>query len=828
MSESAIFADPQNSLPRFPRSPAVLLAVPLALGILADRDVFRATSTTWATALLVALAVTAAAHMLGRRRIAAMSLLATFFVLGGARHHQQWSIVAPDDVRLFARTAPRLVRLRGVVDESPWIRRARQGPMQASWAQIDHTVGVLRCREILSDAGPIAVSGRVRFDVDGHVLHVETSDLVEVTGWLSLAAPPSNPGDFDLGETLRRQGVGAIVSADHPEAVRRIEAEPGVGPYVRRTISRLRSDGDALFVQRLSKSNAPVASALLLGDRSGLTDELRSAFAESGMTHVLAISGLNVGILATLVWPLCRLWNARPVTTAAVLGSVAICYAALTDASPPVVRATVILLAMAVAMPWNRGVSAVNALGVAALVVLLWCPTDLFDAGAQLSFLAVAGMVWVGRFTRSRPFVQGPAVPQTLTGALWAKAVSFVRESCLLMGAVWAFTLPIVLARFHILSTSGLFLNLVLMPFVTVVMWLGYLTLLVGLLVPPAAVVFSVPFDHGLSFFLWSVEKAAAVKVGHLDVPPPPAWWLAGHYAILAAMFFAAHRFRISVRLMQGLAAWTAVGLAVGLAPAPSEGLRCTFLAVGHGGAVLLELPDGRTLLYDAGSLQNPQRAERVIETVLWERGRHRLDAVILSHADIDHFNAVPGLLERIPVGRLFVGRSFLDFGQEPVRECCEAAFHRQVPLRLIRQGDRLEVGPDVTVRVLHPPDPWDTHTRPSDNASSLVVVVEYAGRRILLTGDLEKEGTSRLTESEPLDVDVLQAPHHGSLPSNPKSLKDWATPEHVVASGGRNVPREALQKLYGDEARVLTTFDHGATTFEIDPDGTMRVTTMR
>ena len=809
------------------RQPAVIVATALALGIFGDQFLTEVGPSLWLSIAGLLLIGSIAALGLQKSRAAGVLLVTAFLVIGAARH-RLFVAVAENDIQHFARVTPRLVRLVGVVDEAPWIRRAPQGAMQARWAQIDHSLCVLECRTILGDDGPIDVTGRVRLDVDGHLLHVETSDIVQVTGWLTLPAPPSNPGEDDYARSLRRRGLSALLSTDHPDAVRKLGMSGGIGPLFRRTIARLRNDGDALFVRQLSRTNAPVASALLLGDRSGLTEGLREAFAQSGMMHVLAISGLNVAILALLVWPLCRLCHASPLVTAAVLAGTGIGYAALADGSPPVVRATVLLVVMAMALPWNRAVSATNALGVAALVVLLWRPTDLFDVGAQLSFLSVAGMIWMGRFRRLDAGARGPEMPRTFVGELVAKVVKFIRESCLLMGAVWLFTLPLVLARFHLLSISGLVLNVVLIPFVTVVMWLGYLTLIVGLLIPAAAMIFAVLFDWGLSVFLWAVESAASLTLGHIDVPPPATWWLVGHYALLTVLFFCVGRRLISLRFLMVLAAWAAIGLGVGLRTTMPSGLRCTFLAVGHGGAVLLELPDGRTILYDAGSIQNPLRAERVIETVLWNHGHHRIDGLIISHADIDHYNAVPGLMERIPVGTVFAGRSFLDFQQEPVRECCDAAFREGVPIRLVGEGDRFVVGDDVTIRILHPPDPWDEGSRANDNAHSLVVLVEYAGRRILLTGDLEKDGLKRLLQREKLDVDVLQTPHHGSTAANPRVLGTWATPEFAVASSGRNVPTEELRNVYGTATRVITTFEEGGTTIDIAADGVMTVDTVR
>ena len=107
-------------------------------------------------------------------------------------------------------------------------------------------------------------------------------------------------------------------------------------------------------------------------------------------------------------------------------------------------------------------------------------------------------------------------------------------------------------------------------------------------------------------------------------------------------------------------------------------------------------------------------------------------------------------------------------------------------------------------------------------------MLVEYAGRRILLTGDLEKEGLKRLLQREKLDVDVLQTPHHGSIAANPRALSTWSTPEFAVASSGRNVPSEELRNVYGTATRVITTFEEGATTVEIGANGAIRVSTAR
>jgi competence protein ComEC len=273
------------------------------------------------------------------------------------------------------------------------------------------------------------------------------------------------------------------------------------------------------------------------------------------------------------------------------------------------------------------------------------------------------------------------------------------------------------------------------------------------------------------------------------------------------------------------LAAWLLIGLGAGLRPVHPPGLRCTFVAVGHGGATLIEFPNGRTLLYDAGSLNDPERAAGAIQSCLWSYRREGLDAIVISHADVDHFNAVSDLVRSVPVGSAFAARSFLDLEQSEVHRTCEALSAGGVPLVIVGRGDRLVLDREAAVTILQP-DFDDRFS--SDNASSIVLLVEFAGRRILLPGDLEDDGLDHLLAGPPLDVDILLAPHHGSLNANRADLAAWAAPEHVVVSRGHFEGLPRLREIYGDRAAVYATDEHGATTFEISVDGQLRASTLR
>jgi competence protein ComEC len=200
----------------------------------------------------------------------------------------------------------------------------------------------------------------------------------------------------------------------------------------------------------------------------------------------------------------------------------------------------------------------------------------------------------------------------------------------------------------------------------------------------------------------------------------------------------------------------------------------------------------------------------RHVAPFLWQRGVRRLDEVFLSHADLDHFNGVPALLERFAVGQVTTTPTFAQRGNRPVEATLKALARHGVPLRVVRAGDRLSAG-EVRIDVLHPPAQGPEG---NENARSLVLLVRHGGHALLLTGDLEGAGLARLLGMAPVRVDVLQAPHHGSPSANPLRLAEWARPAVAVACQARPRTGPGREDVYARVGgRLLGTWPHGAVT---------------
>jgi len=819
-------APPARPIRRRHRSPAVPIAVAFAIGISID--------ARWGLPLPIWLVLCAtflsAWYLFWRRRNlmpSTVALIVAVLFCGAGWHHLRWSVVSADAVHRFTTEDSQPVRVLGTLVDQPAIIPPRDEELPSAIPRYDRTVTTLDCSALVSGDKLIPVSGLARVDVSGHLLHARTGDSVDLVGRFSLPSAPANPGDFDFPEFLRTRGIHVVVRCEEPDDVRVTQS---AGQSIRSWLAQWRSQAERMLAENLSERTAAVGTALLLGTRSGISDNLRNAFAESGTMHILAISGANVGVLAGLLWIVARIIRVGRTQTALLVLAGIVAYALIADAQPPVLRAVLMFLAVIAGRPWFRTTPLVNGLAVAALGILIWNPSHLFDVGAQLSFLAVGALIWAPswipfRWRRGLIGVADDHDRSSWSIWLWQPASRSLAVGTGTLAAISLFTIPLVIARFHVVSLVGLVVNLLVAPLVVVILWSGYGLLVVGLLFPAAATPFASTFDLGLRLLLDIVERSAAVPGGHFRAAGPSDLWLVVYYACLLAVACGLPGERLRRWGWGALLTWTVAGLGYSLVPHRPGELRCTVLAVGHGLAVMLEMPNGQTLLYDSGQMQNGRRASDVVQQTLWDRNLTRVDAVVLSHADVDHFNGIPALVRSIPVGEVFVHPSFLDFDQEAVRLTCDRLAQRKIPIRTLWAGDRLLLDGNVEIRVLHP---VADAREPLDNANSVVLAIEYAGRRILLTGDLEQQGMRALLRQPALATDVLLAPHHGSIRANTPTLAAWARPGFVIVSGSHDDRIDRLREVYGPLTSVVSTDGSGAISLRITPTGEMSSTTFR
>jgi competence protein ComEC len=788
------------------------LALAVTAGIVLDRHVSLPLPVTLLTAGGALLAWCATRN--GRHAGLPLIYLAlTAAAVGAAYHHGYREVYPPDDIGWFAPDEPRPVRLRGVLEKEPIVVPPEPHSPLTSIPRAQRTVAVLRVTALQQDDDWKAVSGNVRLTVADHWEGPHVGDAVEVVGQLSVPPSPANPGEFDYAGFLRDQRIRAVLSVRKTSEAITLHTE-GWRSSLWGWLAVIRGWGQrALSQERLGEQHV-LAAALLLGADAAMTRADKEKYARTAVIHALVVSGQHLAVLAVFLLFGFRLFGLRPRFAAVLVALFLLAYALLTGGEAPVLRSVVMVLVACGGLILRRSVLLPNSYALAWLTVMVLDPTDMFRLGCQLSFLAVAILYW-GTSRWQEPKEVDP-LDQLVeeTRPLWQKIVRglgrWIALNYAVTLAIWLAVAPLASVRNHCISPIGLLIG-------PPVVWLTSIALIAGflLLFVLLACEFVSPLFAGIT--RWSlagcdglVNWGDRLPGGSFTTGTIPEWWLWVFYVGLLVVLTHESlqrrwRWAVATCLL-----WLCIGLLTGAARSVPDELRCTFLAVGHGGCAVLETPDGRTLLYDAGSLAGPEVAERQIAPFLWHRGIRRLDEVFLSHADLDHFNGLANLLERFSVGLVSCTPSFADKDVAGVQHTLAELDRRAIPRRIVRAGDRLAAG-GVELDVLHPPAVGPDG---NENTRSLVLRVRHAGHALLLTGDLEGAGMTRLLGLPPMPVDVMMAPHHGSRTGYRPELTAWARPAVVVScEGPPRWPRRGPQPYTEGGAPFLGTWPHGAIT---------------
>jgi len=747
-------------------------------------------------------------------------LFLTIATLGAARHHSHWFEYDANDLSHFATETSEPVVLEAYVRGTPEFRAAPPiDPLRSVPLESRTIVHVQAC-QLLHQGKWIDVSGFAQLTVNGQLLNVEAGDRLRVLGHFSRPTRAGNPGEFEFAVHLRKNRELTLIRSESPEAVTIAQSGNSWNPM--RWLYRARAAGSKYLWSKLSHQQAGLAAAILLGSREQLTEDQYDRFMETGTIHILSISGLHVGILATALFMLLNTGVLSRVPAMITVAVVTGLYTLLSGSEPPAIRATLLVWIVCGAMILGRRSLSFNSLAFAAIVVLVLNPSDLFRTGTQLSFIAMLALMWLApqRLDRKQldPLTQliHRTEPWYMRAGRWL--AKYVCELTRVGFVVWLVTTPLVLAQFGLISFSALALNVVLALPVAVAMLSGFGVLTIGWLIPPLGTVFAAGCDWSLWSIEWMVDRAAHWRGSFLWTSDPGIWWLAILYVLLAAQLVVRGRWKPYLTGWRPIVLWIAVGVAVtAIGPANRDDLTCTFLSVGHGNAVVIETPGGKTLLYDAGRLGSPEAAARAVESYLRWRGIRRIDALVISHADIDHYNAVPQLLTRLRVSEVYVTPRMLQGNSPPLQVLWQSIRQAEIPLRTLAKGDTIDLEEGCRFEVLHPPA---AGVDGSDNANSIVLNIEHAGRRVLLTGDIEPPAVQTLLDRPRLDCDVMLTPHHGSSLSSPGEFINWCTPEWAVISSERPRSKDQFAEYYGALGnRVLCTAVTGAVQFRISSE---------
>jgi competence protein ComEC len=809
-------------------APAVLVAVPFLTGAAAALLLFSRLHQTpeilLAGAALLALIGAGGAGATGDRADAA-ALLAAAAVLAGLS-------LGLGDARRVYRTSL-----------AAWFEATPGG-----------TSVILRGR-LMEDAAPIASGAVLLLEVT----HVETSGAtgsrlpklrggvrlsiagtlhgdrlrewragrtVRVPAFLRLPSTYLNPGTPDERAALARKGivlVGSVKSAALVEILARGTVVSEAAAAVRAAIRRR-------LLERLGRRDpraAGVATAVLIGDRSGLTAEDERRLQEAGTYHVIAISGGNIAILAVTAMIVARLLLVRRAPGAILTAVLLVFYGSVASGAASVARAITVAVLVLLARALDHRAQAINVLAIAALLAVAVAPVVVLDAGFHLSFGATLGILL------GLPRIEALAGLGFPRSGLRAGLAMLFRLLAATVCAEIALA-PVSATLFGRISFAGVLLNCIAIPLMTVVQ--------IGGLVVVAAPASGDAVWQAAATTVQLSANALLRSAALVDWAPwlahdaaAPAWWLtAAYYASVAALLsgVAMRAAVVSYLLCAVLLLTGPAAVARDAVPRPILPVRVVVLDVGQGDATAVSLPGGRTLLVDAGGVAplttTPDASdapagfdigERVVVRALRALGVRRLDALVLTHGDPDHVLGARGLLKHAPAGAIWEGVPVPPHGG--LRALGELARRHGIGWRTVQAGDRERFG-DVEVRVLHPPIP-DWERQRVRNEDSIVLEIRLGDVSIVLPGDIGKEAERLiLPRLDSGRVVILKAPHHGSATSSTQDLLDRLQPAAVIFSCGRNNrfghPHPAVVERYRAMGTAMfSTAEDGAVFVETD-----------
>lgn len=800
-----------------------------------------------------------------RRTIGPLLIFVAAVSVGGTLHLQAARTVPVSSIELYADPTGRIARVRGTVVSEPQVLGDSPNPF-AKWTyQGERTAFLVDAESLEGVEGDITVSGRIRVTVHEAVLDLSENEKVEVFGWLYALTPPQNPGGFDWRGFQRRQGVVARMSCDHRQNVRRL----GVDPRQRRWVTWLRTTVRGLLTDDLATGTPEEVSlleAMVLGHRSRFDRRLNEVFIRAGVIHFIAVSGTNVAILMSLVWSIGRLLRRtkRRCTWLMVLSIIT--YALVADPRPPILRATVMGLLFCISLLLRHPQATLNWTSAAAVILILFDPTTIFDAGFQLSFAAVLGVgylapamlqamiscgLWFERVILGRPFAVkdrqlARAAATTPLGVrrqvrrIRYKVPRYVAVVVAACVGAWLAGFPIVAAYFHRVQPWGAVSSAIVFPLMSLVMVLGVVKVVVATISPGLSSVVAAILTVTDQWLVRIVESLAGLPGANLTASTSPWWVVTPYYALLVAFVT---RFPRTLALSRagiestGLprpqqplpAPWCSAALVIlvlcGIAWCWPKGkhdqLRMTVLAVGRGSAMVIELPDGRTILYDAGTSLPSDTGRNVVGPFLFHRGIRHIDRIYISHPNLDHFSGIPTVLDQIKADAVIINPCFepKSSPRSPSRQLLKLLSSSGQKVQILNTSTKTWEFGGVGFELLWPEGECDPQL--SANETSAVLRLNYAGRSILLTGDIE-DGTQRaLLERGDLHADILLLPHHGSVRASTADFIRAVAPLAVIRSSNERTQ----QTLSGLDAAIggvplYNTADLGAVEVVLDREG--------
>jgi len=687
----------------------------------------------------------------------------------------------------------------------------------------------LRAQELILKGDAVPIDEDIVVTVYNHTPRLEAGDKIRFPARLRPFKNFNNPGNYNYEEAMRLKGL--TCSASVSDGRRIVPMGPGCLPFPRGLIETIQKPVRDLFKEQLDARNFALFRALILGERNGLDPRLREPFNQTGLGHMLAVSGLHIGLVAwaafflfkwilSLSYRLALEIDIRKMS-AFLTAFPVIGYTLLAGFQVSSQRAMIMILAFLGSLILGREREVWSTLALAGLIILFLDPNALFSISFQLSFMAVIGILWLTPAILDK--FHYPDNSQQEKMSFPNRLLAYFTGLVAVTASAMIFLIPITCYYFHRISLVSITANLTTVP-------------ILGMWVIPLGLVSAItaPFSFNVaSFFLhlgaWGLNKMMAIIEFWSHIPWSSIWTVTPNifeiflfYSFILGIFFFKRRrwakmgvTLIAVLILSNVTYWV-------YQVRFNRDLEVTFLDVGQGNAALVAFPGGKKMIIDGGGFSRGSFdvGKMVVAPYLWHKKISQIDYMVLSHPQADHMNGLRF------IAKVFRPKEFWYNGDQ-----VETATFRELKaiiatekIKELLPGD-LRDGIEINgamVSILHPdPDGQPLIVQKAGkwlNNNSLVLKIAYRGKTFLFPGDLEKQGEEVLISNagEMVKSDILLSPHHGSKTSSSKGFLGMVQPGICIISSREgnsgNFPHQTvLERLRHMGCRVIRISRSGA-----------------
>lgn len=746
-----------------------------------------------------------------------VSLTITFAVLilfGILKSNIDFFIFPEDSIKSIPDTGNKsYVRLKGIVSEIP--------DYDSNKIKL-----ILDTRQIYKGRDTFSVKGTIVVTVYENTFVktkypqtvVKAGDEVLLKGKLLEPPGKSNPGEFDYKNYLFLHNVYKTFRVTGYENVKVI-SNNNLSYFYQKIIFPCKIFAIENIDKYINGDGASYLKGLVTGERTDISPEMKDAFVNAGVMHLIAVSGLNVAYIIISVTLILSLFRIPVFPRTVITISLLIFYCIFTGSSPSIVRATIMGILILISLVIERKVNFYNTIGVSALLILIYDTKQLFDPGFILSYSAVISMVFIYNLM-DKLFLY----KINEWNFSWKKYLRIISVLFFTTLAAQLGTLPITADYFGKISIVSLLANVVVVPLANLSLAIGFFQIFSGIFSDYLSSVIAEANNILLPSQLFFIKWCASFKFAYIDIQNFNFSMIILYYLLILLLLTIKNRkeiFRNSVLILVSISIYFLINFDF------NKKLRITFMDIGQGDCAVVETPDDKVILVDCGLIKdNYNSGERTIDPYLKRNGINKIDLLVITHLHNDHIGGINYLLQNYKIGKV------IESGQKvktPFVLIMDSLIKiNNIPREIVKAGDMIDELKDIRLYFLFPDkkfvNSFGKTFEDNLNNGSVAFVLKYRDCEIFFSGDIEKEGESFLVEnfSEFLKTDILKVAHHGSITSStvPFILKN--NPDISVISCGMfnkfNHPSDiVLNRLENIGSAIFRTDENNAVVIESD-----------